>query len=200
MKLSAILKMPRSVKLLIPFAQHVLASLTDNPFFPSPTPTLAVVTADIAALETAEAAVLSRTKGAVETRNEKLLVVRNDLEHWLAYVQQCADANPTSAESMIPSAGMSLRKVTLHDRAPIAVSQGTPSGTAHLIAKAAGRRASYQWQYSTDQKTWVDAAPSRQAKTDIPGLTVGTTYYFRVRPILASGAQNWTAPVFIVMN
>jgi hypothetical protein len=95
---------------------------------------------------------------------------------------------------------MSVRKVTLHDRAPIAVSQGTPAGTAHVVAKAAARRASYEWQFSIDQKTWTNASSTLQAKTDITGLTVGTTYYFRVRPVLASGEQDWSSLVSIVMN
>ena len=200
MKVSAVLKMPKSVKKLMPFAQSVVTALSDNASFPSPTPALATVSADIAALETAESAVLSRTRGAVETRNLKLATVRTDLEHLLSYVQQVADGNLTTAESVIQSAGMSVRKVTLHDRAPIAVKQGTPAGTAHVVAKAAGRRASYEWQYSTDQKTWTNAPSTLQAKTDITGLTVGTTYSFRVRPVLASGEQNWTALVSIVMN
>lgn len=200
MKVSAVLKMPKSAKKVTSFAQSVVTALSDNASFPSPTPALATVNADITALEAAESAVLSRTKGAVQTRNLKLAAVHTDLQHLLSYVQQIADANLTTAESVIQSAGMSVRKVTLHDKAPVAVRQGTPSGTAHLVAKSAGRRASYEWQYSTDQKTWTNAPSTLQAKTDITGLTVGTTYSFRVRPVLASGEQNWTSVVSIVMN
>jgi hypothetical protein len=200
MKITAVLKMPTSPKKLAAFAQNIVTAVTNNTFFPSPTPALATVAADIAALDTAEAAVLSRAKGTVEARNTKLAAVRTDLEHLLAYVQQTADGNAASAEQAIQSAGMSVRKVTLHDKAPIAVSQGTVSGQAHLVAKSAGRRASYEWQYSTDQKTWTSAPSTLQAKTDIAGLTVGTTYFFRMRPVLAAGEQNWTSLVSIVVS
>jgi hypothetical protein len=200
MKVSAVLKMPKSAKKVSTFAQSVVTALSDNASFPSPTPALATVSADITALEAAESAVLARTKGAAQTRNLKLAAIHTDLEHLLAYVQQVADANVTTAESVIQSAGMSVRKVTLHNRAPIAVSQGTPAGTAHLVAKSASRRASYEWQYSIDQKTWTNAPSTLQAKTNISGLTVGTTYFFRVRPVLATGEQNWTPLVSIVMN
>ena len=200
MKVTAVLKMPKSAKELGVFAQHVVTSLTNNLSFPSPSPALPAIAEDISALEAAESAVLGRTKGAVETRNLKLAAVRTDLEHLLSYVQQVADANPTAAEQAIQSAGMSVRKLTLHNKAPIAVSQGAVSGEAHLTAKAAAHRASYEWQYSTDQKTWTGAAVTLQAKTDVTGLTVGTTYFFRVRPVLASGGQNWSPFVSLVMN
>jgi hypothetical protein len=200
MKITAVLKMPTSAKKVAAFAQHVVTSLTNNPSFPSPTPPLATISADIDALDTAEAAVLSRTKGAVEVRNLKLAAVRSDLEHLLSYVQQVADANTTTAEAVIQSAGMSVRKVTLRNKAPLAVSQGKVAGEAHLIAKSAGHRAAYEWQFSTDQKTWTNAPSTLQAKTDIPGLTVATTYFFRVRPVLDTGEQNWSSLVSIVMN
>jgi hypothetical protein len=61
-----------------------------------------------------------------------------------------------------------------------------------LTAKAAAHRASYEWQYSTDQKAWTVLPVTLQAKTDVVGLTVGTTYYFRVRPVTLTGEGNWT--------
>src|SRR5580658_8686274 len=150
MKITAVLKMPKSAKKAIPFAQNIITSLTNNASLPNPTPALATISADVQAFETAEAAALSRTKGAVEVRNEKLATVHTDLLHLMSYVQQVADASPATAESLIQSAGLAIRKVTLHAKAPVAVEQGTPSGTAHVVAKAAARRASYEWQYSTD--------------------------------------------------
>jgi hypothetical protein len=65
----------------------------------------------------------------------------------------------------------------------------------HLIAKAAAHRASYEWQYSTDPKTWTVLPVTVQAKTDVVGLTVGTTYSFRVRPVTLTGEGNWTQVV-----
>jgi hypothetical protein len=199
MKVVATLKMPRSAKRLIPFAQNIITCFTGNTALPSPNPPLATVTADLSALVTAEAAVLNRTKGAVETRDIKLATLRTDLEQLLAYVQQVASANPTSAAETIQSAGMSVRKTTLHDKAPLAASRGTASGDVILVAKAVSHRASYEWQYSTDGKTWTLAPATLQAKTVLSGLTAGTLYYFRVRPVLAAGEQNWSEVVSIVV-
>src|SRR5580704_3932372 len=184
-KAIAVLKVSNKVKNLITFAQSVATSMSaSTTSFPSPNPTLANFKTDIDALVSAETAVLARTKGAVETRNAKLAVVKGDLENLKTYGQAVADAaNPSNAAAMIESAGLTIRKVTLHDKAALSVKQGSVSGTVVLTSKAAGKRAAYGWQYSTDQKTWTSLPPTIQAKTGVSGLTVGTLYYFRVQPL-----------------
>jgi hypothetical protein len=194
-KAIAVLKLSNKVKTAITYAQSVATGMAANATsFPTPTPTLAVFQADIAALVTAETAVLARTKGAVETRNAKLAIVKSDLENLRTYVQAVADAaNPGNAAAMIESVGMTLRKVTLHDKPELGIKQGSVSGTVVLTAKAAGKRAAYDWQYSTDQKTWTPVPPTLQAKTGVAGLTAGTVYFFRVQPLLRTGEQNWSS-------
>jgi uncharacterized protein (DUF2126 family) len=198
----AVLKLSKKVKNVITYAQSVATAIAaDATSFASPTPSLATFQADISALATAEAAVLARTKGAVETRNAKLAIVKSDLETLRTYVQGVSDtATPINAPALIESAGMTLRKVTLHDKAQLGVKQGAVSGTVMVMAKAAGKRAAYDWQYSTDQKTWTSVAPTLQAKTSVSGLTVGTLYYFRVQPLLPTGEQNWSETVSFVVT
>jgi beta-xylosidase len=116
-------------------------------------------------------------------------------------VQTVSDAaNPSNAAAMIEGAGMTLRTVTPHDKALLAIKQGPASGTVVVTAKAAGRRASYNWQYSTDQKTWTVVPPTLQAKTHVSGLTAGTAYYFRVQPLLRTGAQDWSGVVSFMVT
>ena len=101
---------------------------------------------------------------------------------------------PSSRNPMATKAIAVLKagnKVTLHDKAQLSVKQGSVSGTVVLSAKAAGKRAAYGWQYSTDQKTWTSLPPTIQAKTAVSGLTAGTMYYFRVQPLLPTGEGNW---------
>jgi hypothetical protein len=64
----AVLKLSNKVKNVIATSQNIATALTNNPSFPSPTPPLATLQADIAALNVAETVVLSRTKGAVGLR------------------------------------------------------------------------------------------------------------------------------------
>jgi hypothetical protein len=195
------LKLPNKVKSVISFAENVANAMNNNASFPSPNPPIATFLADIAALNTAETAVLSRTKGAVETRNAKLAVVHADLENLKTYVQSVAGlGTPANAPAVIEAAGMTTRKVTVRDKPALAAKQGSVSGTVNLVAKAAGHSAAYDWQYSTDQKTWTTVPMTLQAKTGISGLTSGTTYFFRVQPLIRTGAENWSQIVSLMVK
>jgi hypothetical protein len=198
----AVLKMSPKVKSLITFAQSVATTMTDNSTFPSPSPTLTTFQADIAALVTAETAALARAKGAADTRNSKLAVVRADLASLRNYVQNVVDAsNPANSESIIGSAGMAVRKVTLHDKPALAVKQGSVSGTVTLSAKAAAKKAAYNWQYSTDQKTWTSLPQTLKAKTGVSGLTSGTIYYFRSQALTPKGGEgDWGQIVALLVK
>ena len=63
----ATLKFPLTSKEVGPYAQSIVIAMTGNASFPSPTPTLAVVSSDIVAFEAAETATLTRTKGSAAT-------------------------------------------------------------------------------------------------------------------------------------
>ena len=197
----AVLKLSPKVRSVITFAQQVHTAMTNNSSFPNPTPSLATFEADISALSTAEAAVLSRTKGAVEARNVKLEVVRTDLENLKAYVQTvAAGVSPSNAEALIESAGMAVRKAALHDKAELAAKQGSVSGTVNLAAKAPSKKATYFWQYSTDQKTWTSLPVTMKAKTGLSGLTSATTYSFRFQALTATGLGDWSQIVSLLVK
>jgi hypothetical protein len=120
-----VLKLSPRIKNVIAFAQSVASAMQNNPAFPTPTPPIATLLADVAALNSAESAVLSRTKGAVQTRNAKLAVVKNDLDNLKTYVQSVAGAGtPATAAQVIESAGMASRKATLHDKPALAARVG----------------------------------------------------------------------------
>ena len=200
MKISAVLKIPKSAKKVAPFTQSIISALTGNASFPSPVPPLATVSADLAAFEASESAVLLRTKGAAEARDVKLATLRTDLEHILAYVQSVADTNESTAQAVIQSAGMAVRKAATRNKAPLEVEQGAVSGSVKLAAKAAAKRASYEWQYSQDQKTWTALPVTLQAKTTLEGLTPATTYAFQVRIVTKDGQGNWGQSVLFLVK
>lgn len=197
---SAVLKLPRRVKNIGSFAQAILTAMTGNASFPNPSPPLATVEADLAGFNAAEAAALTRTKGAAQERNVKLVTLRADLDHLTAYVQQVADATPSSAASIIESAGMAVRKVTAHTKGDVSVAQGSVSGSAKLVVKSVAGRAAYEWQYSTDQKTWLYAPSTLQAKTEVDGLSPGTAYFFRSRGITKTGPGDYTQVVSLLVT
>jgi hypothetical protein len=144
------LNMPKRVPDLIVYANQIATAMTGNASFPTPTIPIATFEANITALATAEQAVLTRVKGASATRNVKLATVRSDMEQHKAYVQVIADSNPSSAESIIHSAGMAVKKLTARNKADLAVTPGPVPGTAHLVAKSGGHRSAYERQFSLD--------------------------------------------------
>jgi hypothetical protein len=122
-----------------------------------------------------------------------------------AYVQTVANtATPENAPAIIQSSGMSVRKVTQRDKAALVAKQGSVSGSVKLVAKAAARSAAYEWQYSTDQKTWTTLPITLQAKTGVSGLTPATTpattYAFRVQEVTRTGVENWSQIVTRVVS
>jgi len=179
---------------------QIATAMTGNASFPSPTVPIATFETNITALAAAEQSTLTRVKGASATRNVKLATVRSEAEQLKAYVQVIADANPSEAESLIHSAGMAVKKVSLRNKADLAATPGPAPGTAHLVARSAGHRSAYEWAYSLDQKTWTSVPVTLQAKTDIGGLTSGTTYSFRVRPVLKTGESPWSQVVTMLVQ
>jgi hypothetical protein len=195
------LALPRSVSLLITYAKGVVTRMTGNPSFPNPTPTLAAVTTAIDQLQIAETAALSRIKGAVVARNEKRTALVGVLQQLRGHVQSIADADPTNAASIIESAGVAVRKAPTHRARAFAAKQGPVSGVAKLVAETAARRASYDWEYSSDGgKTWVIAPSTLQAKTSIAGLQPGATVQFRFRAVTKTGEGDWSQPVSLMVH
>ena len=65
---------------------------------------------------------------------------------------------------------------------------------------AAAARVSYEWQYSSDQKTWTTAPVTLQTKMDIVGLAAATLFFFRVRPVTKAGEGDWSQVVSLVVT
>ena len=196
-----ILNLPRPVPALVTYAQSVVTAVTNNPHFPAPSPTLVEVAAAIAALQNAESAALSRVKGAVVVRNDKKAALVTLLQELRGYIQKCADADAENGAAIIQSAGLPARKVPAHKPRVFTVKAGAISGAVDIVAATAARRASYEWQYSTDGgKTWIEAAPGLRAKTTITGLPVATVAQFRYRSVTKAGPSDWSQAVTLVVK
>jgi hypothetical protein len=182
-----------TVPQLIGKTSSVVTAMTGNKWFPSPSPTLVVVTTDNTALETAQTLAVTKAKGAVADRNAKRAVVLSDLKRLASYVEGVADANPADAQAIIESAGMAVKKtVTPKPKQDLALKPGPVSGAVNVVAKAGAARASYDWEWSTDQKTWTTLPSTLQAHTTIQGLVAGTTIYVRHRVVTKAGVGDWS--------
>ncbi len=196
-----ILMLPRRVPALITYAQSVVTAMTNNQHFPTPVPALTEVSAAILALQNAETAVLSGLKGVVVVRNDRRLALVKLLQELRGYIQHTADADPENGAAIIRSSGLPARKVPAHKPRVFTVEPGAVSGAVDIFAATAARRASYEWQYSTDGgKTWIEAAPSLRARTTITGLPVATVAQFRYRSVTKAGPSDWSQPVTLVVK
>ena len=194
------LSLPKSVPALVVYAQGIVKRMTGNASFPNPTPTLAAVTTAVDDLRTAETAVLARTKGAAAERDAKRLALVAALQHLRAYIQVTADADMENGGAIIESAGVAVRKTPTRHARTFAAKPGAVSGVATVVAAAAARRASYEWQYSSDGgKTWVTAPSTLQAKTHVSGLQPGSTVSFKYRPVTKTGEGDWSQPVSLLV-
>jgi hypothetical protein len=195
------LKLPLSVSALITYAKGLVTRMTANPSFPNPTPALAAVTAAIDDLQVAEAAALARTKGAIATRDDKRAALVLLLKQLRGYIQTTADASVENGAAIIESAGAAVRKAPTRRARAFAAKPGAVTGTAKVVAVAAGRRASYEWQYSTDGgKTWITAPVTLQSKTTIAGLAAGATVLFKSRSVTKAGEGDWSQPASLVIS
>jgi hypothetical protein len=195
------LSLPQVVALLIVYGRHVVQCMTNNPSFPSPNPALATVSKDLDDLETSEANVHARTKGAAAVREVKRKTVVEDLTSLKQYAQTTANQNPENAIAIIESAGMSLKKASAHHKPALQALMGLLAGEVLLRARAAGRSAAYEWQYSADGgKTWVALPLTNGAKTSVQGLSVGTTYLFRFRATVKNTIGDWSQNVSLFVH
>ena len=194
------LNIPAKIADVLLYANNIAQRLTGNPNFPTPTPTVAALTAAINDLHAAETAALSRAKGTATVRNDKRAVLVSLLQQLDGYVQSVADATPENGAAIIESAGLPVRKIPAPAKRAFAVKPGALSGQAKVTAVSAGPRSSYEWQYSTDGgKTWVLAPATTQGKTTIVGLPAGTTVQFRYLAVTPKGGQGDWSPALSLL-
>jgi hypothetical protein len=194
------LMLPKTAPALIVYAQGIVKRMTGNAAFPSPTPPLAAVTTAIDDLQAAETVLLTRIKGAAVARNEKRIALVSQLQQLRAYIQATADADMTNGASIIQSAGVAVRKTATRHARVFTARPGPVSGVATVVAASAARRASYEWQYSTDGgKTWIAAPSTLQARTRIAGLAQGATVQFKYRAVTRTGEGDWSQPVSLMV-
>ncbi len=195
------LKLPRPVPALIKYGRAMVTAMTNNPNFTNPDPALASVAAALDELQVAETATQARTHGAAATRNDKLSTVVQLLEQVKGYIQKTADANMENGAAIIQSAGVSVKKPAARAPRTFEAKPGPVSGSVKLVAKSAARRASYEWQYSSDGgKTWLSAPVTLQAKTTVQGLTPGGTVTFRYRGVTKAGEGDWSQLVTAIVK
>jgi hypothetical protein len=197
-----VLHTPHTAAQWLVLSKAVYDSLANNKgMFATPNPALAILSADIAALDAAELATHTRTVGVIAARDAKLVIVRTDLRKVVAYVQGLVDADPANAAIIAKNAGLDLRKEPSVNKSEVSAKAGKTSGTVDATARVGGVKSAHEWEYSADGgKTWTAAPVTLQAKTTITGLIPGTSLLVRHRAVTKTGPSDWSAPVPLIVS
>ena len=183
-------------KQYITAAKAIVVAMTNNPNFPTPSPSLQAVEAAIDAVDKAETAAKTRGVGLAAARDAAKRKLAQLLDHLRDYVQGICDASPTDGVAIAQSAGMKAKKRPGPRLAPhLSVDDGEVSGSVALTAKALGGPATYYWSYSLDGKTWIAVPDTMIAKATIAGLTAGQIYSFRFRALTRKGPVDFSQVV-----
>jgi hypothetical protein len=96
---------------------------------------------------------------------------------------------------------MTPKRSTPRHKPMLAAVMGSAPLEVLLQAKAAGKGAAYDWEYSTNGgTTWVAMPMTNVAHTALPGATQGTTYLFRYCFTLKNVTSAWSQTVSLFVH
>jgi len=191
---------PQNVSRYLTACRLIVTMMTGNPHFPTPTPTLSEISADLDALAANEELARRGGKGMVKQRDVVLRTVHTKMTVLKGYVQSVANAEPDQAEAIVLSAGMDIGKPRTRTKRPVQAKHGNAPGSVVLDTKAVPKPVQYRWQMSADQTTWTDLPETFRTKTVVEGLVPATVYSFRLRTMTRNGSSEWSSPVTIVTH
>lgn len=195
-RVTVVLNFPKVISSFIVFVHAIILAMKNNPYFVSLADKITQLSDDLSSLEELEAACNTTPPTAsVETRNVALGRVQDDLRTLRNDVQNIADIDPTNAQSIIVSSGMSVKKGTIHGKQQNTAENGVEEGSVDLTAEGSG---AHEWRMSTDGENWTALPATLISKTTVSGLTPGMVYYFQNRRILPNNEKSeWSQAIKI---
>jgi hypothetical protein len=179
--------------------------------FASPTIALSTFLALITACSLAQQnATETRARGTATLRNMKRDSLWTAMESLQKYAQGLADQLPAEgAVNLLQSAGLVVAQSTAHHKALLKAALTMTPGVIALSANAsllvgkadAHKKVMYGWQMSGDGgHTWSNMPTTTYASTEISGLTLLSTYSFRVNVTIGRTTGPWSDPVSILVH
>jgi hypothetical protein len=191
---------PRTDHALLLYGQTIAAKWANNANFPNQGSVITTLSAACTNFETAiKNAKLAKASGEAVTQARQAVI--NAIGHVVDLANSVVEQLPAdAAKTALQSGGISARKGTVRNVPEIDVKYGGLMGVVLLVARSMGKGCAYAFAYSTDQKSWTICPTSLKVKTTVSGLTVGTTYYFRVQATTRKGLQDWSTVVSFVVH
>jgi hypothetical protein len=180
---------------LISFVRNVVKLMTKNPQYPTPKPTLAVITASVNGFELKVQAALDGGKIAIAARNAARVELLSLMRQLAAYVQGNCNANLTA---LLTSGFDAVRAPS-----PVGVLPAPQNPRLSLTRKSrellfkfdrVTNAVNYTIQIADSPNgAWKDYDLSTATRVLIEDLTPGQTYWARACANGSAGASEWSA-------
>ncbi len=193
-------------------SQTMYSSISSNiAMFASLPITMQAFLALITALAVAQQATTgTKAKGTASTRNSKRNDVWAAMVNLLGYVQSLADKmSVADATTLIEAAGLLVAKAAARQKDTLTATLTAAQGSVHLAANRAAlvgtasahKRVTFNWEMSADGgKTWQALPSGSYASTTASGLTLMTTYAFRVSVTVGNTPGAWSQAVSLLVH
>jgi hypothetical protein len=177
--------------------------------FPTPNPALVIFSNQIAVTDKAQVVAGQGAKGSAAARDVQVGLLAGMMGTELMYMQSVADAgSPDEAVSTLLAGGVEIAAFGPREKAILTVTQGPVPGAVALAANAGAllsgkrrRKHFFQWEYTTDGKTFLAMPSTPEASTTLTGLTPLTTVGCRVAVVMAKGiASAWSQVVNFLVH
>ena len=185
-------------------AQTIVTALTGNAAFPTPSPTLAIVTTALTDYKTA----LAMPEGTA-ARTAQVQATRAKLSTLLEQLARNLELTPNVTDAQLATTGYDLHKVPTFTAEPVTapgnvrLKQAGVGGVVQVMCDAVDRAQAYELQYTLDANAgpWTDGGTfTSTRRIGITGLTRGKDYWARVRAVGPNGPGAWSDPATIMVT
>lgn len=191
-------------KSLIIFTRKVIAKMTGNPNFPTPTPDLADLQTKLDEFESQAVTAVNGTSEDRYIRDETAKELKQMLRVLANYVAMTAAGDG----EIILSSGFSLRRENepvppLSIPAALMAKRSSHSGMVELDWNRVAHTQTYQVEMTTTDPTlsdaqWVMTGLTSKSRFQVTNLTPGRYYWFRVKAIGRNDSSGYSDPAVVM--
>ena len=191
-----------SDSMLIADTNSIVQAMTGNTKYPSPSPTLAVVSTVLASFKTALAAAADGGKTLTSAKNDARANQVSRMRDLASYVQVQCGGDLT----VLLSSGFPLQKPQRQPIGPLpapanlTVVPGVISGTVNASASPVPGASAYNWRVATAAapNVPVQTLQTTAASLVFTDLTPAVTYNVEVNALGSSGPSDWSDPASLI--
>lgn len=183
---------------LVTKTNQIIASITGNTNYPTPTPTLPVVQAAATAFSSALTAAADGGRTKTAEKNAARSVLLGLLRNLALFVQQ----NSNEDLAVLLSSGFDAQKEpqpagVLPAPQGATLTQSTLSGQLDFRAGSVSNASAYEGQMTTDinKDEWENAGTFTATRFSLDELKPGTLYWARSRAVGSAGPGAWSDAV-----